>query len=931
MSRVSRFGYLEVDQEALGVFEREEGLDIDQGQLVESQYIYFNSTSLGDVLVYNRLSNTLFRIGGNEIFEYRLPKLYEQEFSDRPQQLAMHVGALEEGLDSSLAFLAYIQEDCAENQKLLVVRKVTIDEEEEDESEPVHSDGQAQTRSRFRWTEVDYIETKIYFENSQVLRGIVWWENVPHTDRERGMGGEDASESLGLGCPSILMVTSSKLILFSLTDHGIQPMWQIHHESLRFWYNMEFQCLLLQTGPNLLTPFINIGMGHRQRPIRLQTLELILDSELRQTDIYLLKIYGSLYCVHADYNSRRISLRDLFNPESPDLVLDIRENFQEFTLAVIDNVIVVISLHGRKMFGLFDIKLVKESSKKNLEDSNNTSETSVDDNSSYYMVPTLFNDEFTDNIIVCNYDSSRNKTYKESLSGIRSLDLNSYFVLLLNSSNNIVIKLGLNKIQYSRLTLCSGLLVDSIVTSSGSKDDEVPGETISVEKMDLLPFISNRSQVWDIVLLERLKKLADSEIQGGIKEGPRTYPKSLTLTLEIIRVKADLKMRVRQEYYDILLDLILFFGRESLLQFALQYHIIEDSRKILRKLYCLYLINKEEQEASGETEQGRVKFDESVGLPRDLNQFKIRDVSWLEQVCLDTAYRMNNVKILMEILIYNKEYRRAIRVLRERSGRRVMVKGADYKEISIETIILTLSKENQTCRYPIYNILYKLGNDVKLQESDPTLLKDVIKEVQEWINAYFDQVERINDLIMQSKSDPSKAEGCSFYIIGRPNISRCNIWLPDLINLKDLDGNRELMSSEYAQECDGKLDTSDSETEKGSLKTRDTKKSSTLESVYVSAAESNETFPVNGSVSEGGSEMSRSYNNSSNSSSSSTTKAPLKSEFLEDHLDQRHSNGKSPLLQYEPGILASSSIYMDNSSLDSSYSSDSSSSFNSYE
>ncbi|KAJ1607865.1 hypothetical protein OIY81_1666 [Cryptosporidium canis] len=931
MSRVSRFGYLEVDQEALGIFEKEEGLDIDRGQLVESQYIYFNSTNLGDVLVYNRLSNTLFRIGGSEIFEYRLPKLYEQEFSDRPQHLAMHVGALEEGLDSSMAFLAYIQEDCAENQKLLVVRKVTIDEEDGDESDYVHQNGHTKTHSRFRWTEVDYIETKVYFENSQILRGVVWWEDVPHTDRGGGMEGEDSSESLSLGCPSILMVTSSKLILFSLTDHGIQPMWQIHHENLRFWYNMEFQCLLLQTGPNLLTPFVNIGMGHRQRPIRLQTLELILDSELRQTDIYLLKIYGSLYCVHADYNSRRISLRDLFNPESPDLVLDIRENIQEFTLAVIDNVIVVISLHGRKMFGLFDIKLVKESSRKNQEDSNNTSETSVDDNNSYYMVPTLFNDEFTDNIIVCNYDSSRSETYKESLSGIRSLDLNNYFVLLLNSSNNIVIKLDLNKIQYSRLTLCSGLLVDSIITCSKNKDDEVPKEIISVEKMDLLPFISNRSQIWDIILLEKLKKLADAEIQEGTEEkGSRVYPKSLTLTLEIIRVKADLKMRVRQEYYDILLELILFFGRESLLQFALQYHIIEDSRRILRKLYCLYLINREEQKASGETEQGRVRFDESVGgLPRDLSQFKIRDVSWLEQVCLDTAYRMNNVRILMEILIYKKEYRRAIRVLRERSGREVMVRNADNRDISIEKIILTLSKENQTCRYPIYNILYELGSDVKLQESDPTLLRDVIKEVQGWINAYFDQVERINGLIMQSKSDPSKAEGCSFYIIGRPNISKCNIWLPDLINLKDLDGNSELISSEYAQGCDWRLDISDSETEKGSLNTRDMKKSSTMESVYVSAAESNETFAVNGSVCERESEMRRSYNNSS---SSSITDAPLKSASLEDHLDQRRSSGKSPLLQYEPGILASSSIYMDNSSSDSSsYSSDSSSSFNSYE
>ncbi|KAL5367935.1 hypothetical protein CPHLJ_6g640 [Cryptosporidium parvum] len=913
MDKVSKFGYLQINQDELNKFEKEEKLDINQDLLIESQFIYFNSTNEGDTLIYNKLNNSLLRINSNEMFEYQLPKLYELEFSCKPSHLIMYINTREE-TNNYIVFLAYIQQDdhvknTRSNHKLLVLRKINLEK---------HID------NNYKWNEVDYIETKIHIENNQILRGVIWWEDS--SNQSSSIFNEQYY-------PSILMITNSKLILFSLKEHGIHPIWQIHENNLQFWYNMEFQSILLQTGSNILTPYINIGMNQQQKPIKLQPLELILNAEIRQQDIFLLNIYQNLYCVHVDSSNKRISLRDLFNHESSDLVLDIGEDFQEFTLLVIDNVIVVINLHGKKVFGLFDIKLVKNNNKNFSKSINSNSDQDkkleTDNNiSHFYMVPTLFNDELNDNTIICLYDNNKNDMYMKSLKKIKNQHLNNYHILLVNSSCNIVIKLDINKIQYSRLNFCDELLIENI---------------LSIEKMDILPFISNRNILWDSILLEKLKSLVNQEINNDNDNdsndiSAKPCPKVFTILMEIIKIKVDMKLKINQEYYNILLILIFHTKRESLLQYVLQYHIFEDSNKILRELYKLYLFNrnKDELPSTKTNQEGHVRFNSKVLDENGINQaskyFKLKNISWLEQICMDTAHRMNNIKILINILIHRKEYRRAIKILRDKSEQKVII-NINNKEISIKMIILTLSKNNQACKYPIYNILYKLGNDIKSQEGDPNLFKDVIKEIQNWINEYFDQVKSINDLISNNRSIDSNdiVEKYNFSIIGRPNINKCNIWLPELINLKDLNGNDELMNIKYTGNNNNhdinddfeKNEISESESEsdsdlKSSLKNSNC---STFESIYISATESNETFIVTNSDDKKNDD--NNYNNNSCSSNSI-------SYCGNENLIKNNNNGKSPLLHHEPGFISLSSIYINNSS-DSSYSSDTSSSFNSYE
>ncbi|KAK9171887.1 hypothetical protein CmeUKMEL1_10235 [Cryptosporidium meleagridis] len=905
MDKVSKFGYLQVNQDELNKFEKEEKLGIKQDSLIESQFIYFNSTNEGDTLVYNKLNNCLLRINSNQIFEYQLPKLYELEFSYKPSHLIMYINTKEQA-DNYIIFLAYIQQyddhvkNHKSNQKLLVLRKIHLEKQIGDD---------------YKWNEVDYIETKIHVENNQILRGVIWWEDSSN---------QSSSIINEQYYPSILMITNSKLILFSLKEHGIHPLWQIHENNLQFWYNMEFQSILLQTGSNILTPYINIGMNQQQKPIKLQPLELILNAEIRQQDIFLINIYQNLYCVHVDSSNKRISLRDLFNHESSDLVLDIGEDFQEFTLLVIDNVIVVINLHGKKIFGLFDIKLVKDTNKnfsKSINSNSDKDEQPETDNnvSHFYLVPTLFNDELKDNTIICLYDNNKNDMYVKSLKKIKNHHLNNYHIIVVNSSCNIIIKLDINKIQYSRLNFCIELLIENI---------------LSIEKLDILPFISNRDVFWDNVLLEKLKSLANQEMNNDNDNdsndiSAKPCPKVFTILMEIIKIKVEMKLKINQEYYNILLMLIFYTKRESLLQYVLQYHIFEDTNKTLKELYKLYLFNRNKSELPSTKidQEGHVRFNSKVldGNENDQGSkyFKLKNVSWLEQICMDTAYRLKNVKILIDILIHRKEYRRAIKILRDKSEQKVII-NINNKEVSIKMIILTLSKSNEACKYPIYNILYKLGNDIRSQQDDQNLLKDVIKEVRNWINEYFDQVRSINDLISNNRRIDSNdiVEKYHFSIIGRPNINRCNIWLPELINLKDLNGSDELMNIKYTGnnsndddfENDG-ISDSDSDL-KSSLKDSNC---STFESIYISATESNEKLIVSN------------FDDKKNDDDSNNSRISNSISYCcNEDLTQNNNNGKFPLLHHEPGFISLSSIYINNSS-ESSYSSDTSSSFNSYE
>ncbi|KAF7458504.1 hypothetical protein HWI79_968 [Cryptosporidium felis] len=914
MRSISELGYLHLDEKTLLDFEKEEKLDISHETLIDSQYIYFNSTNYDELLIYNKLCNSLLKINRHFVCEFNLPKLYLDEFSTKPEFLILYLNnkigdrnysrKQPESYCFGNSYLAYVQkENINSDKKLLVFRKIKITQSNIHEEGYSFDDrfGKENRDIFYSWNEIDYIETKINFETDRLLRGIVWWEE-----------SNDINNSLTSSeyetCPSIVVVTDTRFILYSIKDNGIYPVWQIVENNLEFWYNMEFQCILLQTKPNVLVPFINIGMNQEQRPVKLHSLELAIESNLQFKDIFLLNIYKNLYCAHLDYSNKRISLRDLFNQSSFDLVLDIGEQFQDFTLVLVEDIIIVMNLHDKKIFGLYDIKLLEKRKQGPVNPGNSNIDSTLS-SCNYYIVPSIFSDKFKDNTVVCLYNQIEDNlnAYKKSIKKIGD-HLNNFNILLLNSSLNVVIKLDFNKIQYSKLNLSVDKLIENII---GTKSNPC---NVNIERLDLIPFIFNRGPIWGQVLLGKLEVLINhgKEDSNNQKE---TFSKLLTLLLEIIKVKLDLKAKIENDYYWMVLDLILFCKKEPLLQYVLQYHIIEDSDMILNELYKLYLFNRDSVQMPQDSRTKpdiHVRFEDNYLdsaselkelkiANKSLQYFKLNNKVWLEQFCLDSSHRLGNINILVSILINRKEYRRVIELLRDRSRQRVII-NVNNREISIKKIILTLSNNNKACKYPIYNLLYEIGTNVQDQRDDPNLLKDVIEEIQSWVSCYINQVDQLSDLISCLRTDDSNVKKHNIIITGKPNLKKCDIWLPELIGLKDL-SNEDILDSHFDD-----LNPNVNSNSRVENKTNQ----STFESIYVSATESNETFITTNNKNQG------SVENREIKDDDTSANAKI--------------GGKSPLLQHEPGIISSKNLlYIENSDSSSSFSSDSSSSFNSYE
>ncbi|KAK6590329.1 hypothetical protein RS030_162539 [Cryptosporidium xiaoi] len=977
-------GYIGLNDRLLNEYEKEEALDtVSEESIIDSQYVYFNSTNKGELLVYNKLSNVLFRVGDGTIVEYELPELYKQEFDSRPLHLLLYVKdelsqSLEKEKIDTEGYLSYILEDFGDSRKILVYRKIRI------VGNKVYNG-----KCIYNWIENEYMECKISL-NDEELRGIIWWNfdlNFLHSNNlELFLNLDDNNESIENNSqkdPSILLITSEKLRLYSLKDRSITLNWEIVEKNSRVWYNIEFQCVLLQVSQNKLLPYVNIGLKEDQRPVQLQTLELSINNNLLQKDILLISIYNNLYCMHIDNENSRISLRNLLNHENSDLVLDINDSFKEFNVIKLDNLIIVLNLHGDKTFSIYDIKLLlsKKNTKKglsehecskssNIEDSNDSERNSRHDKDSmsdgYYIVPSLFTDRFKKNTIICMYKYDNTNYYKR-LAGDNRNALDSSTIVLFDSSMNLVMRIFVNRIQYSKLILSEKELLGSLVNINGKKG----------EKLQLLPFVLNRTFIsygnntWDFEFINRIRELYEIEKKAsssGSSSGNNNNRNIMSLVmyvLELIKLKLDVKQDIKNIFYWLLLEMLFYMKNEPLLHNLLQYHIIHDSNRLLIELFNLYLYN-----TNSENEKKKVRFEldfcenekcitcsNKISLRE--NYFSLKNKLWLEQICLDVAYRLRNIDIITKILMIRREYREIIKFLRFNSQQKIVFNLNDDFKV-LENAILKSSKKSQASKFPIYTILYKVGTDIDELNCNPNILIDLIKQVKCWINDYNCQIDLIMDKVslFKQKNSDNKFEKVNVFIIGKPNLHKCSVWLPELIDLDTSERNGwnegegddcNSITSSDGCDCDyifccksdgihhgehqhgyftddksigskSELDIYDDNFRRNCQCEPESDKNnlnfySTYESVYVSAVESNETL-TNNPINDG--RIIENKDIETYSSNDNLNKSIL------------NNSGKSPILHLQSKILIQNE-YDELDSSSSSYTSSSRSSFNSYE
>ncbi|KAH8741220.1 hypothetical protein FG386_000127 [Cryptosporidium ryanae] len=974
---LSEKGYIGLNERLLSEYEREEILDVSRETIVESQYVYFNSTNKGELLVYNRLSNTLLRVDDYSMVEYRLPELYKQEFSSRPLCMLFYTrdepSMENEKRDNTEGCFSYVLDDIDRSRKVLVYRKIRI------VASGVFGEISGD-KCEYSWKESEYSECLVSL-NDEELRGIVWWNfelnvlNLNNPGPSLGAGSDRATHNEVKSEPSLLLVTSEKLRLYALKENNISLIWEFSAKNLRMWYSIEFQCVLLQVSQNKLLPYVNIGLGEDQKPVKLQALELSISKTLSQEDILLINIYNNLYCMHIDCTNSRISLRDLLNHENCDLVLDINDSFKEFSVAKLDNLLVVLNLHGNKEFSIYDIKLLLDKRSLSEEEESGNGDGSGDGdvsggesncigdslNDGYYIVPSLFADRFKKNTVICMYGYSDTDYYRRLVYDNREV-LESSTVLLLNSSANLVMRIFLNKIQYSKLILLERELIGSLV-STGTRRDE---------KLQLLPFVVNRSfssdegNKWDSEFTNRVKELYELEKERNDSLRQKNIMSLVMYVLELVKLKLDLKQKTKRVVHLLLLDMLLYLKNEPLLHTLLQYHVIQDSNKVLIELFNLYLHN-----VDLEDEKKKVRFElELNGSVDDRccrcfnktsfreNYFLLKNKLWLEQMCLDVAYRLGNVSVVVRVLMIRKEYRRIIGFLRLHSQQKILFDLNDGFEV-LEEAILRASGNSDASKFPIHAILYKIGTDIDELECDPNVLIDLIKETKSWLNDYNDQIELIRGKINYFKENKAKigCEKVNVFIIGKPNLLKCSVWLPELIHSDSNERDKEDCHVEKAasvvqgtcyfcsENGDGVSDEDNQHRSPNDEKPQTTENKdsrvcdnylqggcldsvsdrnnsnfhSTFESVYVSAVESNETLT----------------NNSTNEDYVPENRdVKVNSDYNRDGVNRTvlPSSGKSPILHLQSKLFVQNE-YDELDSPFSSYASSSSSqsSFNSYE
>ncbi|KAL7065847.1 hypothetical protein ACR3K2_37120 [Cryptosporidium serpentis] len=733
-----------------------------------NEYTGFYADSNNKLLIYNHSSKKLFKLTNTEIIKYELdiPSLqYIPEYMilyEKRTKYELSTNFEDMNEDEIIKYVAFIK-----NKVNLCLYCLY---------------GSSNTFS--------ILDEKLIIDTNNTnikIFGLLWWDTPNNTNI------------------LLMVITSNGLYLYEYNDNNLIIKSQEEFLCHNAWYELDSKTIVLQVGPNTLTPLLylktetnNIGIQ------KSQNLDLLLNREIEHDEIIILNLYGDIFCTHLDYFNGRISLRDLYNQDNIDLVLDIDNKFEKFSLFLLDNILVVISLENNKndsiksnndnsfnIIGFYDIKLLQNIKNNKYEDLKNNS--NIDNlEQYYYIIPCLYEDNFSNNILIniknksdlINLDSYIDKNEYNDTKFIRFLnkyselsDINNIYLILRNGYNLLIFisKKDFNSssdnkydISFNKIYLSNKKVMEKIILPFNNIDNK----EINLE---ILPFIFNRKN-WNNDFYNYIQEFVEFEKSNNNKvlnnNFCNSYPRSINILLRILQIMYEMNITPEFQFYKLIIELILFYKIPMLLQQLLQYHIIQDSNQLLSLLFNFYIeYNKIKKsnlikyylDDNLNNNINKLSNSDPLNEIKDNNQFNINEkkylneislnsqissteslsllnylnLDWLEQICLDMANRLQNIYIMIEILIINKQYRRIIPILKEKSKKNLH----GYKQVS---------------SYPLYKILKIVGMDIIQQQKDPLLLKTTITQIKEWFDKY-----NINN-----------------QIICKPNIKKCQRWLP---------------------------------------------------------------------------------------------------------------------------------------------------------
>ncbi|OII76859.1 hypothetical protein cand_024340 [Cryptosporidium andersoni] len=709
-----------------------------------NEYTGFYADSNNNLLIYNHSNKKLFKLTNTEIIKYELDIPLLQYI---PEYMILYEKKTKSGLSTNFEDM---NEDEIIKYVAFIKNKVNLCLYYLNESSNTFS----------------LVDEKLIIDpnntNTRIF-GLLWWDTPNNTNI------------------LLMVITSIGLYLYEYNNNNLIIKWQEEFLCYNAWYELDSKTIVLQVGPNTLTPLLylktetnNIGIQ------KSQNLDLLLNREIESDEIIILNLYGDIFCTHLDYFNGRISLRDLYNQDNIDLVLDIDNKFEKFSLFLLDNILVVISLEGNKndsiksnndnlfnIIGFYDIKLlpnIKNNKYKNLE-----SDSNIDNlEQYYYIIPCLYEDNYSDNILIniknksdlMNLDSYMDKDECDDTKSIRYLDkyselsdVNNIYLILRNGYNLLIFisKKDFNSsdnkyISFNKIYLSNRKIMEKII---------LPFNNINNKEINLkvLPFIFNRKN-WNNDFYNYIQEFVEFEKSNTNKvlnnNLCNSYPRLINILLEILQVMYEMNITPEFQFYKLIIELILFYKIPMLLRQLLQYHIIEDSNQLLLLLLNFYIEYNKIKKSNliryhlddNLNNINKLSNSDPLNEIKDNNQFNINEekylnLEWLGQICLDMANRLQNIYIMIEILIINKQYRRIIPILKEKSKKNLY----GYKQVS---------------SYPLYKILKIVGMDIIQQQKDPLLLKTVITQIKEWFDEY----------------------NANSQIVCKPNIKKCQRWLP---------------------------------------------------------------------------------------------------------------------------------------------------------
>ncbi|EEA05750.1 uncharacterized protein CMU_027600 [Cryptosporidium muris RN66] len=727
-----------------------------------NEYTGFYADSNNNLLIYNHSNKELFKITNTEIIKYELDIPLLQYI---PEYMILYEKRTKSGLSTNFENM---NEDEVIKYVAFIKNKVNLC--------LYCLNGSSNTFSLV-------YEKLIIDPNNTNIRifGLLWWDTPNNTNI------------------LLMVITSIGLYLYEYNDDNLIIKWQEEFLCHNAWYELDSKTIVLQVGPNTLTPLLYLRTESNNIGIqKSQNLDLLLNREIESDEVIILNLYGDIFCTHLDYFNGRVSLRDLYNQDNIDLVLDIDNKFKKFSLFLLDNILVIISLEGNKndsiksnndnlfnIIGFYDIKLlpnIKNNKYKSLE-----SDSNIDNlEQYYYIIPCLYEDNCSDNIFIniknksdlMNLDSFIDKDECDDTKSIRYLnkyselpDVNNIYLILRNGCNLLIFisKKDFNSsnnkydISFNKIHLSNRKIMEKIILPLNNIDNKEIN-------LKVLPLIFNRKN-WNNDFYNYIQEFVEFEKSNNKVLNNNlcnSYPRSINILLEILQVMYEVNITPEFQFYKLIIELILFYKIPLLLRQLLQYHIIEDSNQLLLLLLNFYT----EYNKIKKTNLIRYHLDDNlnninklsksdpINEIKDNNQFNINEekyldeinlnsqisstkslnylnLEWLGQICLDMANRLQNIYIIIEILIINKQYRRIIPILKDKSKKSLY----GYKQVS---------------SYPLHKILKIVGMDIIQQQKDPLLLKTIITQIKEWFDEY-----NINN-----------------QTVCKPNIKKCQRWLP---------------------------------------------------------------------------------------------------------------------------------------------------------